>query len=45
MPGVYGTFAVIETVFGQTIAGIHLGLLLLNAGNNIASRPLSRPSS
>ncbi len=31
-PGVYGAYAVIMAVFGQTIAGIHLGLLLLNAG-------------
>lgn len=31
-PGVYGAYAVIMSVFGQTVTGIHLGLLLLNAG-------------
>ena len=31
-PGVYGAYAVIMALFGQTIAGIHLGFLLLNAG-------------
>jgi hypothetical protein len=31
-PGVYGAYALIMAVCGQTIAGIHLGLLLLNAG-------------
>ena len=31
-PGVYGAYAVIMAAFGQTIAGIHLGFLLLNAG-------------
>src|SRR5271165_6802180 len=31
-PGVYAAYAVIMAVFGQTIAGIHFGFLLLNAG-------------
>ena len=31
-PGVYGAYAAIMAVFGQTIAGIHFGFLLLNAG-------------
>ena len=30
-PGTYAAYAVIMSIFGQTIAGIHLGLLLLNA--------------
>src|SRR5215472_14076575 len=31
-PGVYGAYALMMTLLGQTIAGIHVGLLLLNAG-------------
>jgi 4-amino-4-deoxy-L-arabinose transferase-like glycosyltransferase len=30
-PGTYAAYAVIMSMFGQTIAGIHLGLLLVNA--------------
>ena len=30
-PGTYAAYAVIMSIFGQTIAGIHLGLLLVNA--------------
>ena len=30
-PGTYAAYAVIMSVFGQTILGIHLGLLLVNA--------------
>jgi hypothetical protein len=30
-PGTYAGYALIMSVFGQTIAGIHLGILLLNA--------------
>ena len=30
-PGTYAAYAVIMAVFGQTIGGIHLGLLLVNA--------------
>src|SRR5436190_3165321 len=29
-PGTYAAYAVIMAIFGQTIAGIHLGLLLVN---------------
>src|SRR6266436_4218572 len=31
-PGTYAAYAVIMSIFGQTIPGIHLGLLLVNAG-------------
>ena len=31
LPGIYGVYALIMAVFGQTAAGIHLGLLLVNA--------------
>jgi 4-amino-4-deoxy-L-arabinose transferase-like glycosyltransferase len=30
-PGTYGAYAVIMSIFGQTILGIHLGLLLVNS--------------
>jgi hypothetical protein len=30
MPGIYAAYAAIMAVFGQTITGIHLGLLLVN---------------
>jgi hypothetical protein len=30
-PGTYGAYAAIMAIFGQTIIGIHLGLLLVNA--------------
>ena len=30
-PGTYAAYAVIMSIFGQTISGIHLGLLLVNA--------------
>jgi dolichyl-phosphate-mannose-protein mannosyltransferase len=30
-PGIYAAYAVIMSIFGQTILGIHLGLLLVNA--------------
>lgn len=30
-PGTYGAYALIMSVFGQTITGIHLGLLVVNA--------------
>ncbi len=32
LPGTYAAYALIEAVFGETHRGIHLGLLLLNAG-------------
>jgi len=31
-PGTYAAYALIMAIFGQTIAGIHLGFLLVNAG-------------
>ena len=31
LPGVYAAYAAILALFGQTISGIHLGLLLINA--------------
>lgn len=31
LPGTYGAYAVILALFGQTAAGVHLGLLLVNA--------------
>ena len=30
MPGIYGAYALMMAILGQTITGIHLGLLLLN---------------
>src|SRR6059058_5237832 len=30
-PGTYAAYAVIMSIFGQTVIGIHLGLLLVNA--------------
>src|SRR5215468_3887965 len=30
-PGTYAAYALIMSIFGQTISGIHLGLLLVNA--------------
>src|SRR5437867_1673313 len=30
-PGTYAAYAIIMSIFGQTITGIHLGLLLVNA--------------
>src|SRR4029077_1550593 len=32
LPGVYVSYALIMAVFGQTIAGIHIGLILVNSG-------------
>jgi hypothetical protein len=34
-PGIYAVYAVVEAMFGQTIAGIHLGLLLANISTGI----------
>src|ERR1700679_2647482 len=31
LPGTYAAYAVLMAVLGQTVAGIHLGLLLVNA--------------
>src|SRR5216117_4225850 len=30
-PGTYAAYALLMSIFGQTILGIHLGLLLINA--------------
>lgn len=30
MPGIYGAYALLLAIFGQTLTGVHLGLLLLN---------------
>ena len=30
-PGIYAAYAVIMSIFGQTVTGVHLGLLLVNA--------------
>src|SRR5207245_9457031 len=34
-PGTYAAYALIMSIFGQTILGIHLGLLLTNAGTTV----------
>lgn len=34
-PGLYAAYALIMAVFGQTIVGIHLGLLVVNAGTTV----------
>ena len=31
LPGIYAAYALIMAIFGQTIAGIHLGLMVVNA--------------
>ena len=31
LPGIYAAYAVVMAIFGQTIAGIHLGLMVVNA--------------
>src|SRR5437660_4962706 len=33
LPGTYAAYALIMAVFGQSPAGIHLGVLLVNAGS------------
>jgi len=35
LPGIYAAYAAILAVFGQTPAGIHLGLLLVNAATTV----------
>ena len=35
LPGIYVAYALVMAVFGQTAAGIHLGLLLVNAANTV----------
>jgi hypothetical protein len=34
-PGTYAAYALVMSIFGQTIAGIHIGLLLINAASII----------
>lgn len=41
-PGTYAAYAVIMSIFGQTITGIHLGLLLVNAANVVLTFFLGR---
>lgn len=31
LPGIYGAYALVMAIFGQTIAGVHLGLMVVNA--------------
>lgn len=33
MPGIYGAYALILAIFGQTTVGVHVGLLLASLGN------------
>jgi len=35
MPGIYAAYALLLAAFGQTCAGVHLGLLLLNAATTL----------
>ena len=35
LPGIYAAYAAVMAVFGETPAGIHLGLLLVNAASII----------
>ena len=35
LPGVYAAYAAVLATFGQTIAGIHLGLLVVNAATSV----------
>jgi len=35
LPGTYAAYAIIESTFGATVAGIHLGFLLVNAGASV----------
>jgi hypothetical protein len=42
MPGIYGAYALIMAIFGQTPTGIHLGLLLVNLATCICLFYLGR---
>ena len=42
LPGTYAAYALIMALFGQTIEGIHLGLLLINAGTMLLVFVLTR---
>jgi hypothetical protein len=35
LPGTYAAYAIIEGIFGMTVAGIHCGFLLVNAGASV----------
>jgi 4-amino-4-deoxy-L-arabinose transferase-like glycosyltransferase len=35
LPGVYAVYAVVLAAFGQSIAGVHLGLLVVNAATSV----------
>jgi hypothetical protein len=35
LPGVYGAYALVFTLFGRSVAGIHLGLLVVNAATSV----------
>ena len=35
MPGIYAAYALVMAVFGETITGIHMGLLLVNAATTL----------
>src|SRR6185312_11525932 len=35
LPGVYGAYALALALFGRSIAGIHLGLLVVNAATSV----------
>jgi 4-amino-4-deoxy-L-arabinose transferase-like glycosyltransferase len=42
LPGIYAAYALVMAVFGQTIIGIHLGLLLVNATSTVLTFLLGR---
>jgi hypothetical protein len=42
LPGIYAAYALVMTIFGQTIAGIHLGLMVVNAIAIVLSFLLAR---
>lgn len=42
LPGIYAAYALIMALFGQTIVGIHLGLLLVNAATTVIIFLLAR---
>lgn len=42
LPGTYAAYAVIMTLFGETIKGIHLGLLFVNAATSVLVFLLAR---
>lgn len=41
-PGIYAAYALIMAVFGQTVAGVHLGVLVANAGAIVLAFLLAR---